>query len=491
MCYITECMLSLSEKTRISHVSARKKQLKKHRILVRIISLGCPKNFVATEQAAADLLIHGGGLTDSEEEADVLFINTCAFLQSAREEAETQIRSALLWKQEKKGRLVVVSGCLVNWDKTGAFRNGLPEVDAWLPTHETSTLGAVIQSLHSPESVRCIGHAASPDPARLPLTPSHYAWLRIADGCDNRCTYCLIPSIRGGLRSRPEKAILEEAGNLVGSGVRELLVIAQDTSAYGRDLSRDGTPRLAKLLRKLDKLPQGDDYLIRLLYLHPASVTDELLDVMEKMRHLVRCVEMPIQHVSGPVLKRMNRHIDEAGLRRVVSNLKERGFAVRTTFMTGFPGETEEDFRKLAAFAEEVRFERFGVFSWSEEPGTAAAAMKKKVPEEERERRRGLLMAIQKKNSRALNRKWLGKICEVIVDEVIPGRREAVGRTLLDIPEIDNSVTITGLPADRIRRGKIVPGDRIRIRVDRAGIYGITGSWTEEKQQTSETTEKA
>ena len=288
---------------------SRKKQLNDRQILVRIVSLGCPKNLVDTEQAAADLLIHGCGLTAEEEDADVLFINTCAFLQSAREEAETQIRAALLWKQEKKGRLVIVSGCLVNWDKTGAFRTELSGVDAWLPTTKTCTLGAVIRSLIETGGLPAGGHSGVPDPARLPLTPPHYAWLRIADGCDNRCTYCLIPSIRGGLCSRTEGSILSEAENLLESGVRELLVIAQDTSAYGRDISGDGKPRLAELLCKLDDLPQGGDYLIRLLYLHPGSVTGELLDVMERMRHLVRCVEMPIQHVSGSVLKRMNRHI--------------------------------------------------------------------------------------------------------------------------------------------------------------------------------------
>ena len=456
-------------------MTSRKKQLNDRQILVRIVSLGCPKNFVDTEQAAADLLMHGCGLTSAEDEADVLFINTCAFLQSAREEAETQIRSALLWKQEKKGRLVIVSGCLVNWDTSGAFRNGLPDVDAWLPTHETSTLGAVIRSLIG-TAEQPQGHTCAPEPARLPLTPPHYAWLRIADGCDNRCTYCLIPSIRGGLRSRPEKAILEEAENLLKFGTRELLVIAQDTSAYGRDIAGDGKPRLAELLRKLDDLPQGGDYLIRLLYLHPGSVTGELLDVMENMRHLVRCVEMPIQHASGAVLKRMNRHIGEAGLRRVVAELKNRGFAIRTTLMTGFPGETEEDFAKLLAFTEEMRFERLGVFAWSEELGTPAAAMKGKIPAEERERRRGILMTAQKKISRSMNRALLGKIREVIVDEILSGG-EACGRTMLDIPGIDNDVTITGLPKKKCGRAGIVPGSRIFIKVEHAGIYGISGSF--------------
>lgn len=469
---------------------SRKKQSNDRQILVRIVSLGCPKNLVDTEQAAADLLMHGCGLTADEKDADVLFINTCAFLQSAREEAETQIRAALLWKQEKKGRLVIVSGCLVNWDKTGAFRTELSGVDAWLPTTKTCTLGAVIRSLIERGGLPDGGHPGVPDPARLPLTPPHYAWLRIADGCDNRCTYCLIPSIRGGLCSRTEGSILSEAENLLESGVRELLVIAQDTSAYGRDISGDGKPRLAELLRKLDDLPQGGDYLIRLLYLHPGSVTGELLDVMERMRHLVRCVEMPIQHVSGSVLKRMNRHIGEEGLRRVVTELKNRGFAIRTTLMTGFPGETEDDFAKLLAFTEEMRFERLGVFAWSEEPGTPAAAMKGKIPEEVRERRRDILMTAQKKISRSFNRALLGKTCEIIVDEILPGG-EARGRTMLDIPGIDNDVTVTDLPKKICGRRGLVPGSRIFIRVEHAGIYGISGAFVPDRPPKKGNTEKA
>lgn len=471
-------------------MASRKKQMNDRRILVRIVSLGCPKNFVDTEQAAADLLLHGCGLTANEAEADVLFINTCAFLQSAREEAETQIRSALRWKQEKKCRFVIVSGCLVNWDKTGAFRNELSGVDVWLPTHETCTLGAVIRSLLKNGGETALPHPCAPDPARLPLTPPHYAWLRIADGCDNRCAYCLIPSIRGNLQSRSEESILSEAGNLVESGARELLIIAQDTSAYGRDVSRDGKPRLAELLRKLDDLPQGGDYLIRLLYLHPGSVTDELLDVMERMRHLVRCVEMPIQHVSGSVLKRMNRHIGEAGVRRVVNELKKRGFAIRTTLMTGFPGETEEDFAKLLSFAEEMKFERLGVFAWSEEPGTPAAAMKGKIPAVERERRRDILMTAQKKISRSLNRALLSKTREVIVDEILPGG-EALGRTMLDIPGIDNDVKITGLSKKECGREGITPGSRIFMRVEHAGIYGISGTVISDRERKKGTTEKA
>ena len=485
-CYIIGmCVLNTGIQLRIPKVpSRRRKEQEDHRLLVRIVSLGCPKNFVDTEQAAADLLLHDCGLTDSEKNADVQFINTCAFLQSAREEAESQIRSAIRWKRAKKGRLVIVSGCLVNWDKSGEIRHALPEVDAWLPTHDTCTLGTVIRALHSHSRRPSAGCERASDPARLPLTPGHYAWLRIADGCDNRCSYCLIPSIRGGLKSRPEKAILSEARYLLESGVRELLVIAQDTSAYGRDLDKNGAPRLAHLLRKLDALPQGGDYLIRLLYLHPASVTGELLDVMAGMRHLVRCVEMPIQHVSGPVLKRMNRHITESGLRRVVSELKRRGFAIRTTLMTGFPGETQEDYDKLLAFAEDSRFERLGVFAWSEEPGTPAASMKNKVPPEERERRRGLLMAAQKKISRNLNRSWLGTLRPVILDELLPGGDCARGRTLLDVPGIDNEVFITGVPAGA------GPGDRLFIRVDRAGIYDIAGTAVPDRKQPFESTEK-
>ena len=463
----------------------KRKTSGRKRRLVRIVSLGCPKNFVDTEQAAASLFMHGFGIASTDDEADVMFINTCAFLASAREEAAETLRYAENWKQAKPDRVIICGGCIVSWDRDGAFRRGFPAVDSWLPPACGHDLGGVIETALSSADKAPVC-APDLDAARFQLTPRHYAWLRISDGCCNHCSYCLIPSIRGELRSRSMKSVVSEADNLLRSGVKELLVIAQDTAGYGMDF--DGRSHLPELLKSLDSF--SGDYLIRLMYLHPVHITRELIDAMCGTKHLVRCLEIPIQHVADGVLRRMNRHIGEKRQRAVLDELREKGFAIRTTLMTGFPGETEEDFRNLRRYVEEMKFERLGVFAWSEEPGTPAAAMKGKVPGEERERRRDVLMTAQKKISRSLNRSLLGRECEVIVDRLLPGG-EARGRTMLDVPGIDNDVTVKGLPKKiRGHRGPI-PGSRIFIRVEHAGIYGISGTYVPDRDPKKGNTEKA
>lgn len=421
----------------------KRKTSGRKRRLVRIVSLGCPKNFVDTEQAAASLFMHGFGIASTDDEADVMFINTCAFLASAREEAAETLRYAENWKQAKPDRVIICGGCIVSWDRDGAFRRGFPAVDSWLPPACGHDLGRVIETaLSSAEKAP----VCAPDlnAARFQLTPRHYAWLRISDGCCNHCSYCLIPSIRGELRSRSMKSVVSEADNLLRSGVKELLVIAQDTAGYGMDF--DGRSHLPELLKSLDSF--SGDYLIRLMYLHPVHITRELIDAMCGTKHLVRCLEIPIQHVADGVLRRMNRHIGEKRQRAVLDELREKGFAIRTTLMTGFPGETEEDFRNLRRYVEEMKFERLGVFAWSAEPGTRAAAMRTGiVPPEEREKRRGNLMRLQQRISKKANESMIGTVQTVIVDEV-NGDGTGRGRTLLDVPEIDNNVFLSGLRMD-------------------------------------------
>ncbi len=454
----------------------KKKQKNKYVPLVRIVSLGCPKNFVDTEQAAASLLMHGFGIAASDEEADIFFINTCAFLQASREEAARVIHAAEEWKKEKSGRLIIGAGCLVGWDKDGSYRKKhFSSVDAWIPLFSNHLLGDVIAG--AVEGIRKkIVPAPTLDGVRYPMTPGHYAWLRVADGCDNCCTYCLIPSIRGGLRSRKIEDVVAEADNLLESGVQELLVIAQDTAAYGRDFA--GRSVLAELLKELDKL-EGD-FLLRLMYLHPASVTPELVETMCSARHLVKCLEMPIQHIADSVLKRMNRHIDEAAQRKLILRLRECGFALRTTLITGFPGETEEDFRNLYEFVKETRFERLGVFAWSGEEGTPAAEMKDLfIPAEVREERRDKIMRLQKQISKENNFDLVGEEFTAIVDE-IHGEGYGRGRMLTDIPEIDNSVILNNLPANTCE------GDRIPVRAESAGAYEIQASAVRRKHKNKE-----
>ena len=440
---------------------------------VRIVSLGCAKNFVDTEIAAAALLTRGFALTDDEGEADVLFINTCAFLASARKEAEAEIKRAGTWKKRRAGRKIIVGGCIVSWDTDGAFRAGHPEVDAWCSIRSADDIGRIAaETIGNDGGGRFYDGAGKPfiynhSTPRLQLTPPHYAYLKIADGCDNRCTYCKIPDIRGPLRSRTVEDVVREARNLLKNGVRELIVIAQDTSAFGRD--RYGKPKLAELLRRLDRF--DGEYLIRLMYLHPASINDELLAAMAGCRHLIRCLEIPIQHVSDHILRAMHRKIGGEETKAVIRRLRfDLGFALRTTFMVGFPGETDEDFRELLDFVREIRFNRLGAFVFSPEDGVPAAVMPGRPSARVSAKRLKELMELQAGISLEANEALTGCEADVIVDEILP-RGRAAGRLFTDAPEIDNSVTVRGL-----KKGEAQAGDFIKIRVDSAAEYEISGT---------------
>ena len=427
--------------------------------LVQLISLGCAKNFVDTEHAAASLLLHGFGLANDESEADILFINTCAFLRSAREEVAEHLTFAAQWKKQKKGRLVIVGGCFPAWDKANQFMSAYTCVDAWLQPGEISTIGQVAEALRAKQAIPAI--TADPEAPRLQLTPAHYAWLRVADGCCNRCTYCLIPDIRGPLASRPMDSIVQEAENLVANGVTELMIIAQDTASYGKDLGK--ASMLPELLKAIDKL--DGDFFFRVLYLHPAHVTKKLLKTMESCDRIAPCLEMPIQHISDPVLQRMNRHISEKDLRKVLDDVRDAGFALRTTLMTGFPGETEEDFEKLLELVKEQQFMRMGVFAYSAEEGTPAFAMDDQVPAKIANRRKNELEKCQKQISTLRNKALIDTETAVIVDADY-GDGTGIGRTLYDLPDIDNSVKLKGL--DGNTQGSIIP-----VRITRADAYHL------------------
>jgi len=447
---------------------------------VRIVSLGCAKNFVDTEIAAASLLTNGFALTGDEAEADVTFINTCAFLASARKEAEEELAHAKVWKKHRKGRKIIVAGCITAWDTDGAFRKAHPEVDAWCSIHAVEDIGKIAaevwngaekRTVHGENSKPYIYDHATP---RLQLTPAHYAYLKIADGCDNRCTYCKIPDIRGTLRSRTVEDVVEEAQNLLANGVKELIVIAQDTSAFGRD--RYGEPRLAELLKKLDGF-EGE-YLIRVMYLHPASINGKLLEAMKNCKHLIKCLEIPVQHISDHILKAMHRKIGGEETRAMIRKLRfDLGFALRTTFMVGFPGETGEDFRELMDFVREIRFTRLGAFIYSPEAGVPAATMPGRPAAAVSKKRLKELMELQAGISLEANESLIGQTADMILDEILP-RGKAVGRLFTDAPEIDNTVTVKGL-----KKGEHQEGDFIRIRVESASEYEISGTIYEEKKQ--------
>ena len=444
--------------------------------LVRLVSLGCPKNTVDTGVAAGALLVDGFGLTADDDEADVMWINTCAFLLSAREEAMEEIRHACAWKERRAGRLVVVAGCLPQWDKDGAVRAKFPAVDAWEGIDSPAGIGAVLKRLIADKpapkrkKIKKCSWIYDETTPRLPVESEHFAYLKIADGCCNRCSYCLIPSIRGALRSRTVESVVAEAKSLAGQGYRELILIAQDTGAFGRDRT-GGKSELPDLLAALDKLP--GEFRIRLMYVHPASIDDAMIEAFKNCRRLIPHIEMPVQHVSGAMLKAMNRHITAERQTEVIWKLREAGFTIRTTLMTGFPGETEADFRLLLDVVKGRAFSRIGVFAFSPEDGTPAASMKGRVPAQTAAARAARIAAEQEKISLESNRALLGQTLEIILDEKV-ARTRWLGRMLMDAPDIDQTVHVSKCPSG-LTAGSVVP-----VTITRAAAYDLYGTYEPE-----------
>jgi ribosomal protein S12 methylthiotransferase len=443
-------------------------------IFVYSVSLGCPKNFVDTEILAGHLLSGNIGLTESPDNADVYMINTCAFIPPARAEAESFIRKALAWKKKNpKSRKIAICGCLVQWDKKNEYAGKYPEVDLWLGIDKIASIAKHIGQLFEKETVKPVRALTSvpeyiydENTARLQLTPKHYAYVKIAEGCNNRCTYCSIPGIRGPLRSRNSESVLNEAENLIGSGCRELILIGQDTTAFGRDL-KDRKENLPDLLKKLDAI--DGEFWIRLLYTHPAHFPDELISVFKDSKHIIPYIDMPLQHISDRILASMGRKVSSEQIKDLLSKLRSEipGMAIRTTFLVGYPGETEENFTELGNFVKSQKFDRLGAFTYYPEPGTPAAAFGKQVPAEVAEKRKDIIMRLQAEISLEHNIGLAGKTLDVLVDRI--GKGEAYGRTYMDSPDIDNLVKI------KTGKAKVSVGDIVRVTVKTAGSYDIEG----------------
>ncbi len=406
-----------------------------------LVSLGCSKNLVDTEVIAGTLLRSGRTLTFDPEEANLYVINTCAFLPAAREEAFAAIREGMEWKRSVAGRRLVVAGCLTEWDKSGEVRRNFPEVDLWTGVNQTAELAELLENdiaASEPAGPPC--YLYDETTPRLPLTLPHLSYLKIADGCDNRCTYCSIPGIRGTLRSRSVASVTAEAKNLIGNGVRELLVIAQDITAFGMDRPESGED-LRQLLEALNHL--DGDFVIRLLYTHPAHYTDGLIDFLARPdTKVLPYLDIPLQHISDRILLAMNRHVTRKEIETLLATLRLRipDLTLRTTFITGFPGESEEEFEELQAFARKFRFERCGVFPYSPEPGTPAAKLPGQIPTEVAEARSTKLMKQQLSRMKRANKELEGKEFRVLIDEI--DRRAAIARGPMDAPEIDNVIVI-------------------------------------------------
>ncbi len=435
---------------------------------IYIVSLGCPKNLVDTEVMTGELLVKGFGITMDPEEADIYLVNTCAFIESARQDAVDAIEEAADWKlDDPEHRILVVTGCLIQWDKDELVKREWPEVDLWTGVDMIPRIPELLMEagknpgrIERQDVPSYLYNDATP---RFQWTLPHLAYLKIGEGCDNRCSYCAIPNIRGPLRSREPESIIREAKNLIGNGVKELIIVAQDISAFGHDTGKGDLSSLLKELQAID-----GDFKIRLLYGHPAHFTDEMIDAMAACDKVLPYLDLPLQHISDNMLKAMGRKTTRARVEHVLDQLRLKlpDIAIRTTFITGFPGETEADFEELKQFIRDRKFERLGVFPYCPEENTPAHDFPGQVPEEVAEARADELMKIQGKIALENNKKLAGRVFRVIIDEV--QKKFAVGRTYMDAPDIDNTVRIT--PA-----GKLQVGDIVDVRITGVSKYDLFG----------------
>ena len=426
---------------------------------VGVISLGCAKNQVDTERMLGLLGRFGCTFTPDPKEAEVLIVNTCGFIDPAKEESINTILEMAQYKETGRCRVLVATGCLTERYRQELITE-LPEIDILLGVREYEKLPALLfEKLGTPLPKVSCGLTD-----RILTTPPYRAFLRTGDGCNNRCTYCAIPLIRGNLRSEPMEELVDEAKRLADGGVTELTVIAQDTSGYGVD--RYGRSMLVPLLKELNRI----DALrwVRVLYTYPDTVNESLLDTLAEGDKLIPYLDIPLQHIDDDILKRMHRRGSGAYIRSLLDYLYKHypDFTLRTTMMVGFPGETEAQFQTLLAFLRDYPFDRVGAFAFSPEEGTKAAEMPDQVPDDVKQTRLAALMAQQKPISLRRNRRWVGRETELLIEELT--RTHAIGRTPREAPDVDGRVMIP-------RRSYHAIGDYEPIRLTHAGEYDMRG----------------
>jgi ribosomal protein S12 methylthiotransferase len=437
-------------------------------VRVAVVNLGCDKNRVDSE-VMSGLLEEAGFQLTSEQDAEVIIVNTCAFILDAKKESVETLLELAGYKDHGSCRLILAAGCLAQRYADELLRE-MPELDGVIGTGGVGSIVESVRRAANGERVREVGPPGFLSPRVLPRVLSgapYTAYLKIAEGCDNRCAYCVIPDLRGPHRSRQPSQLFREAEQLVAGGVRELILVAQDTTRYGSDLG-DGT-NLAGLVSRLADL-DGLKWL-RLLYCHPAGITRELVEALAREPKVCRYLDIPMQHASDTVLRRMGRKVCRDDLFKLVDFLRRStpGLVIRSTFMVGFPGETEAEFEELLSFLREVRLDRAGFFAYSREEGTAAARMPGQVPEELKQERLARAAALQREISLLRNRARVGSEVTVLVE----GRRgeDYFGRTEGDAPDIDGCVFFQSAL-------ELAPGDFIQVRITRAGSYDLWGEIT-------------
>ncbi len=434
---------------------------------VGFVSLGCVKNLVDTEVMLRRLYDAGYEITPDETEAQIIVINTCGFIESAKKESIDNILDIAWLKENGKCKHIIATGCLVERYREEILRE-MPEIDAIVGV---GSLADIVDACRAVERAETYVSLRPKEEAplggeRILTTPEYTAYLKIAEGCDNRCTYCAIPLIRGRMRSRTIEDIVAEAKELEALGVKELNLITQDTTRYGLDLY--GEYKLADLVRAICR--ETNIPWIRLLYCYPDKITDDLIDELAHNERLVKYMDIPIQHISDRMLTAMNRHGDAALIRQTVKQLRRRvpGIVLRTTAMVGFPGESEEDFEELCAFIKEARFDRFGAFTFSAEEGTAAAEMDGQIDEQCKQDRYDILMQTQLTVNEALNAEKIGSVLTVLCEGYDAAAQIHYGRSYADAPDVDAKVYFSS--AERI-----APGTFIKVQIDEAVEYDLVG----------------
>ena len=443
---------------------------------VGFISLGCPKNLVDSEVMMGQLKQKGYEITSDAEDADTVVVNTCGFIDSAKKESIEAILEAARLKTNGKATSLIVAGCLVERYRD-ELKAEMPEVDAFIGTSQINDILSVCDPKTNTRSLPVIplGNQSATylydeSTPRVLATPSHYAFIKIAEGCDRPCAFCFIPQMRGHFRSRRFGSIVAEAHQLAEEGVKELILVAQDSSRYGEDLGKPDA--LAHLLRELAHT-DGIEW-VRVMYTYPTHISDGFLDVLAEEPKAVKYLDMPLQHASQNVLKRMKRGGNRASLERLIKRVRDRvpGIAVRTTFITGFPGETDEDFEELLAFIRSVEFDRVGVFTYSDEEGTPAYDLPNKVDAKIAKQRRTRLMKAQSRISRRRNRARVGETVAVLFEgESNESELLWQGRMETQAPDIDGCILINDAPDNLSPR----PGDFVTVLITHAQDYDLVG----------------
>lgn len=430
---------------------------------VGFISLGCSKNLVDTEMAIGLFKNHNFKIINNPNDADIIVINTCGFIESAKEEAINTILEMAEYKK-KNCQFLIVMGCLVQrYQKE--LQKALPEVDLFLSIKEYEQLWEKVAKLISIDEK---GEESKLDYLeRCITTGDTMAYLKIAEGCSNHCTYCAIPSIRGPFISRPMEKVVKEAEMLVKNGIKEIIVIAQDTTKYGIDLY--GESKLAELLKRLEQI-EGLVW-IRFLYAYPETITDELIDVVKNSKKICHYFDIPIQHISNSILKKMNRKNDGESIRKLIKNIRKQipDVILRTSLIVGFPGESKEDFSQLYEFVKETKFDKLGVFPYSKEDGTAAARLKEQVHPQTKKSRYHKIMEVQQTVSKEKLKEKIGNTYEVLVENISLDKQYWIGRTYMDVPDMDGVIFI------KKDTDKNLIGQFIQARVTDVKEYDLIG----------------